>query len=432
MDGKLVETRSYYLRYRIGEMPSDRWVSLKASDKSVAESNAKKFLERKEKELAGIAIPPELVTSAAKSLSDLCQEYVDEIEARGGDPKYVKGTSKRIQDVIKYCRWFKLRDVTPEAFMAWRRRNDLDLKVKTLNDYLTDVSSFFGWLVKMGRLGSNPLSSVVKIARKEEEEEKRRAFTRDEFDRLRKVSSPRSLIYTIAVYAGLRRAEIAALQWGDVVTGLDGRVALKLRAGTTKNGKAALQPIPDWLAEELRQHRSEGAKLSEKVFASLPRMPRFYKDLEAAGIARVDERGHLLVFHSLRHTFATWLWETGANPRVIQELMRHGSLDLTANRYTDVMGLELRKASDDLPAFDGIGYTQIRAQISDKTGQTVSQAGETPKASVKSKTTGNKRLSRALSWCGEVGQMVRAAGFEPAALARCSGTERSHKSLIIR
>lgn len=192
-------------------------------------------------------------------------------------------------------------------------------------------------------------------------------------------------------------------------------MALKLRAGTTKNGKAALQPIPGWwLAEELAAHRPDGAKLSGKVFASIPRMPRFYKDLEAAGIVRVDERGYVAVFHSLRHTLATWLWETGANPRVIQELMRHGSLDLTANRYTDTLGLELRKASDDLPAFDGVGYTQIRAQISGKTGQTVSQGGKSTETFVKPKTTENKRLGRALSWCGEVGRMVRAAGFEPA------------------
>jgi integrase len=410
--GKLVETRSYYLRYRLGEMPVDRWASLSTTDKAAAHAKAKEFIEKLEREQAGLTPARELIAAANAPLVDLCQEYVTELEARGGDAKYVTGTAKRIQNVIRECRWSKLRDVSPEAFMAWRRGKDL--KVKTLNDYLTDVSSFFGWLVKMDRLGKNPLSKVEKIARKEDEEEKRRAFTRDEFERLRKIDGSRSLIYTLAVYTGLRRAEIAALVWGDVVTGQDGRTGIKLRASTTKNGKAALQPVPDWLVDELMKFRPEASKLSTKVFPSIPRMPRFYKDLDAAGIARIDERGHVLVFHSLRHTLATWLWETGANPRVIQELMRHGSLDLTANRYTDTLGLELRKASDDLPAFGAAGYTQIRAQISDDEGQTVSQDGEMKSAPAESKPPGNKRLSRALSWCGEVGQMVRAAGFEPA------------------
>jgi hypothetical protein len=89
-------------------------------------------------------------------------------------------------------------------------------------------------------------------------------------------------------------------------------------------------------------------------------MPRFYKDLKAAGIAREDERGHVVVFHSLRHTLATWLWDTGANPRVIQELMRHASIELTANRYTDTLGLELRKASDDLPTFGSAGTKKLK------------------------------------------------------------------------
>lgn len=212
VEGKAVETRSYYLRYRLGDMPADKWVSLATTDKAVAHVKAKEFIQQLERERAGLTPAPELVAAARASLSDLCREYIGELEARGGDAKYVKGTAKRIQNVIRDCRWSRLRDVSAEAFMAWRRGQDL--KVKTLNDYLTDVSSFFGWLVKMDRLVKNPLSKVEKIARNEEEEEKRRAFTRDEFARLRKVSGPRRLIYTIAVYAGLRRAEIAALQWG--------------------------------------------------------------------------------------------------------------------------------------------------------------------------------------------------------------------------
>jgi hypothetical protein len=172
--GKVIETRSYYLRFRLGEMPVDRWVSLATTDKAVAHVKAKEFIEKLEREQAGLTPAPKLVTAANAALSDLCQEYVSELEARGGDEKYGKGTAKRLQSVIRECRWPRLRDVSLESFMVWRRGKKL--KVKTLNDYLTDVSSFFGWLVKMDRLGKNPLLKVEKIARKEEEEEKRRAF----------------------------------------------------------------------------------------------------------------------------------------------------------------------------------------------------------------------------------------------------------------
>jgi len=37
---KVRETRSYYLRYRVADMPSDRWKSLGVTDKQVAEKKA--------------------------------------------------------------------------------------------------------------------------------------------------------------------------------------------------------------------------------------------------------------------------------------------------------------------------------------------------------------------------------------------------------
>jgi integrase len=409
--GVLKLSRMYYLRYRLGDMPCDKWVSLGVTEKDVAWEKARLFKRDYELEAAGLALPKDRIVTAAKPFPKVLGDYISELRTRGRDEKYVAGTEKRISTLARECRWQKITDVSADSFMGWRRVQCL--KAKTLNDYLTDISSFLGWLVKLERLGTNPLAKVEKIARNEAQEEQRRAFTHDQISRLRTVSGARATLYTVALFGGVRRGDLSQLLWGDVVAAGDGETLLKLRASTTKNGKSALQPIPDWLAKELHATKPAGASLADRVFPVLPRMPRFYKDLEAAGIPKVDERGHVAVFHSLRHTLATWLWETGANPREIQELMRHSTLDQTANRYTDKLSLGLRTASNALPSF-GSGYTQIGAQISGKSGQTVSQAGETGKLETKPKPSVNKRLSRALSWCGEVSQMVRAAGFEPA------------------
>ena len=51
--GKLHETRSYYLRYRIGDMPVDRWKSLGVTDKQVADKKAHEFVQECERETAG-------------------------------------------------------------------------------------------------------------------------------------------------------------------------------------------------------------------------------------------------------------------------------------------------------------------------------------------------------------------------------------------
>ena len=55
--GKLEETRSYYLRYRIGDMPVDKWKSLGVTDKQVADQKAHKFIQEREREATGILNP---------------------------------------------------------------------------------------------------------------------------------------------------------------------------------------------------------------------------------------------------------------------------------------------------------------------------------------------------------------------------------------
>jgi integrase len=73
------------------------------------------------------------------------------------------------------------------------------------------------------------------------------------------------------------------------------------------------------------------------------------RDLKAAGIAKVDESGGIVDFHSLRHTFGTLLAASGVHPKVAQDLMRHSTITLTMGIYTHT-NLENRMgALDKLP-----------------------------------------------------------------------------------
>ena len=99
-------------------------------------------------------------------------------------------------------------------------------------------------------------------------------------------------------------------------------------------------------------------------------------------------------------------------------VMRHGDLHLTSQRYTRTAGLAMNAAVGNLPAFDlSAGrYTQIRAQISDKMAQNVSQAGETRKKKSKLQTVANECVSRALAGlvaCGQHGARCRVRTCDP-------------------
>lgn len=100
----------------------------------------------------------------------------------------------------------------------------------------------------------------------------------------------------------------------------------------------------------------------EKLFA-VPRdfIKIFDRDLAAAGIAKHDERGRVVDIHALRHTFGTHLSKAGVAPRVAMAAMRHSSLDLTMNIYTDPILLDIGAAVNALPAFSADKPAELAA-----------------------------------------------------------------------
>jgi site-specific recombinase XerD len=177
----------------------------------------------------------------------------------------------------------------------------------------------------------------------------------------------RSLIYKVLALTGLRKSELASITIGQVW--LDTKQPyLDLKAKDEKAGRGAQIPLRKDLADEIRTFMQEKhlrlQKESENKFspvvlpAALPLfdMPDsmvgvFDRDLAAAGIEKEDERGRTLDVHALRHTFGTHLSKAGVAPRVAQAAMRHSSIHLTMNIYTDPTLLDVAGAINALPKF---------------------------------------------------------------------------------
>src|SRR5205085_10047847 len=75
-------------------------------------------------------------------------------------------------------------------------------------------------------------------------------------------------------------------------------------------------------------------------------------------IDKSDDRGRTVDVHALRHTFGTLLSKGGAAPRTAQAAMRHSTIDLTMNVYTDPKLLDVHGAMDSLPAMPLDGERQ--------------------------------------------------------------------------
>lgn len=194
----------------------------------------------------------------------------------------------------------------------------------------------------------------------------RARLRRDEVERREQAGRERALLYAVLVTTGLRKGELAALTVGDVL--LDAPVPFVVLPGAdAKNGQRATLPLRADVADELRAWVDDKAEAvcrqrvgvagvtmppaDEPLFDVPAGLVRILdRDLAAAGIPKRDDRGFTVDVHALRHTFATHLVAAGVAPRVAQAALRHSSLELTMQLYTDPRLLDVAGALAALPA----------------------------------------------------------------------------------
>jgi hypothetical protein len=240
---------------------------------------------------------------------------------------------------------------------------------------------------------------VGNVERKGFEKVKRRAFTHDEMRRLVAVSGLSALGYLAAVNTGLRRKELAAVQWGDVH--LDAATPFILvRSNTTKNRQAGKIYLKSCLAQMLKDIKPANAAADELVFAGrIAVMSKMHKHLLAAAIPVFDGQGRKVDFHALRMTYNMNLESVGASLQVRQELLRHSDPRLTAGTYMDGTRLETASLIEKLPDYlDGkASDTQLGTQATVASSPGVAQAVTASGSFENSERAGNIDESHDLS-----------------------------------
>ena len=138
----------------------------------------------------------------------------------------------------------------------------------------------------------------------------------------------------------MRRGEILSLKWSQVDFE---RNAIHLIR--TRSGKQRSVPIKSIVREELNALQLKGK--SEFVFVSpvtgraLTSCKRSF--IKARALAEVED----LHFHDLRHTAATRMAETGAEPSTIKDILGHSDIRMT-DRYTHAVEMRKRTALERL------------------------------------------------------------------------------------
>ena len=406
-NGKQHVSRSYRGRYRLDGGDKIVDVALNTNDKRVAQQRLEQIVREKQQELAGIIPQKSLRVASQTTLAEHLDAYAADLNTIRRDERYVSELKNRVKRLMRECNWSQLKDITSDSFLKWR--SDMKTAPKTLNEYLASMSSFMNWLKKHKRIESNPLECVEKIESNGEQTRPRRAFSNDEFMRFLTVAKPRRAVYLTAVFTGLRRSELAELNWDDVHLDME-KPYLNVRASTTKNHKQVIIGLHPDVVNELRQlHEKAGKPASGPVFLHLPLMRTFRKDLKRAGIDFIDGKGKRVDFHSLRHTLATNMALAGTAPRVAMEIMRHSDMRLTSKTYTDAGLLPVVDAVTKLPSFTGSldQYSQIDSQSLFRDGQKLSTTVNESKKTSAVQVADAKELSHSLTGAVTTGPDMR-------------------------
>jgi integrase len=415
VNGVRVRAKTYSGRYRMADDLEPVQVALGVSDKQVAQSKLAAIVKQAEMERQGLSAPLRQIQTVSMPLKSVVREWVADLTAKGRKPHYCGIMEKFMGVLMRECHWVKVGDIRPEAFIRWRGVNQ-GKAAKTLNEYHGCVRAFLNWLVSSGRLPSNPLASLQKVETRGREVRNRRPLSHEQFLRLLEVSGPdNSAVYAVAAYTGLRRSEIASLCWGDFDLAAESPT-VTIHAKHAKNKQSVRLPVHRDLCRLLRVYfESCGSPgPSTPALKVPPRLRAFNRDLKAAGIPRIDERGMVVDFHSLRHTTATWLASENVPLPVAMQIMRHSDPKLTAKAYVDQAALPLAASMALLPGMPN--ENRLSPDSSPdlvETGLFESQPVASQAPDSITQPALNELFSRFLSHLGAMGQMAPAVGIEP-------------------
>jgi len=153
----------------------------------------------------------------------------------------------------------------------------------------------------------------------------------------------------VAVFTGARISELLALKWSDINWKTDeirfGASLFRGKVLSNKTNTIALVEVPTEVTAALKT-QEHIITPDDLIFVHRDGKPYdrtgvykwvFKKALRGAGLREVT-------FHSLRHSFNSIMLSTGANLKVVQDQVRHKTLDMTLNTYGHALKADKARA----------------------------------------------------------------------------------------
>ena len=247
-----------------------------------------------------------------------------------------------------------LRQIAPLDLERLKKRmSDAGRAARSVSYCLAVVRQVFNMARRLGLYDCEAPTSKVK---KPVEDNRRLKFlSREEADCLLEALAERSTdthdMALVSLHCGLRAGEVFALEWGDVdfdrgvltIRGTSKKAGTKTKSGKTR-AAIMTQAVKEMLVGRTRgDHHAlvfpgRGGKKIVQISDS------FNRTVKALGFNDgVKDDRQKVVFHTLRHTYASWLVESGVDLYTVKELMGHGVIAMT-ERYSHLSEDTLHRA----------------------------------------------------------------------------------------
>ena len=252
-----------------------------------------------------------------------------------------------------------IEDFRDQRLLEKVGRSEKYVQPQTVNKDVAALSNMLNWAVERSKIGSNPITKISKLPEYPKES---RALEPQEVESLLQFSTDHwRRVWYGYLASGTRKMELA----NSLFTDVDWKSQeLIVRAGYSKNRRERRIPLDSRLFDimvrqkDMAKLREPGSwsdkKTTERIrerfskqhvfvtTANTPLGGNIYREFKAsckrAGITTTttDSSGKVIEvvsLHSTRHTFASNLILNGADPRSVQKLLGHRTLEMTMKVY---------------------------------------------------------------------------------------------------
>ena len=222
---------------------------------------------------------------------------------------------------------------------------------KTINGILTFIQAVLNYGVEYEFLSVNPVAKYKKLPQVKPSIHFLNEIQIPTFLDLAKVFTPRYYaFFSTAIYTGMRRGELLALEWSDIdFENNQIKVNKQIYKGIkqpTKTNKERIVYIPNNLIAILTEHKKQNTIPTNLVFHNngKPIHPYTMESVYFHPLIKkcnkvLDKENQIkkIRFHDLRHTYATYLLSKGIPVKYVQDQLGHSTAKMTLDTYASVM-----------------------------------------------------------------------------------------------